>query len=465
MFLHSPTRRPSRPGPLALLGLRQALIAVAVIAIATLSITGVQAAPAAPNSTIEVVSYVDEDENGQYTGGETVLAGFKYTLYDANRNHLEIIQTNGSITNPAQFGPQPQGIYTVCQEKIDDWETVDPDTLDPVYEMPCKPVTISQQSITYRVYFGQAEWPIINVVKYNDADASGGTSAGETRLAGFTMTVYDAGGAQVGQGVSTDLSSNPLRFPLPPGSYTVCETEQAGWFNTDPGTTDPNYDDRPCKQVTMPATNPGGVYLVQIGNAEWPILDVVKYNDADGSGNASTGDTRLAGFSMTVYDGLGAQVGQGATTNSSLNPLHFPLPPGSYTVCETEQAGWINSDPGIADPNFSGQPCKAVTLPAGAGTIVSVNLGNCVGSDVAIAATTAKVGFDWPGGLSHDVFRAADEPYFTSGPVVGNNVPTGWIYVESLLGQPASNAYYVVGVGESCGRRLGQFDFALVPGN
>jgi len=172
---------------------------------------------------------------------------------------------------------------------------------------------------------------------------------------------------------------------------------------------------------------------------------------------------------MTVYDAGGAQVGQGVSTDSSLDPLVFPLPPGDYTVCETEQSGWYNTDPGTTDPNYGDRPCKAGTLPDdNPGATVLVQLGNsdpCFGVDAILGRSDNKLSFDWSDGYAYDVYRATDDPYFATGAIIGSNVSTGWVYIESLVGSAATNAFYVLGDSESCGDRVGEFDFTLVPGN
>ena len=57
---------------------------------------------------------------------------------------------------------------------------------------------------------------------------------------------------------------------------------------------------------------------------------------------------------------------------------------GQYTVCETLQNGWHNTQPGTLD-SFYGRPCYTFSL--GSGEIAAVNFGN----NTAPAVNTAQV--------------------------------------------------------------------------
>ncbi|MEM7119159.1 MAG: hypothetical protein AAF614_42470 [Chloroflexota bacterium] len=308
------------------------------------------------NSTIFVGAYHDDPIDGEFDPDEEFIAGITISLYDDSEVFISSV-ISAAGTPPAQFSSVPLGKYWVCQEDAAGWFNTDPGTVHPTLGFPCKSLDTTGGQSSFIRRFGIAEQPTLNLVKVNDSDGDGSV-AGESRLAGFTLTVYDEDDNQVAQGVSTALSSNPLEFSLPPGDYTVCETPQAGWYNTDPGTTNPTFGNQPCKSVTLPP-EPTTETLFFL-NAPWPTLNLIKVNDSDGDGSAA-GESRLAGFTLTVYDATKNQVGQGVSTALSNNPLHISVPPGTYTVCETPQTGWYNTDPGTTDPTF-GQPCKPVTV-------------------------------------------------------------------------------------------------------
>ena len=99
-------------------------------------------------------------------------------------------------------------------------------------------------------------------------------------------------------------------------------------------------------------------------------------------------------------------------------------------------------------------PYLAVTLSA-----------YCGSPDIQIAQLGAdNVQFNWSAGIS-DIYRAVDDPYFTAGTLIGDDVASGFTYSEPLLGDPANNVYYTVGGSASCGKRVGEFDFGILPGS
>ena len=73
---------------------------------------------------------------------------------------------------------------------------------------------------------------------------------------------------------------------------------------------------------------------------------------------------------MTLSTSPTATVASGVTSSTATAGLYQAtfrnLRAGSYTVCETLQAGWTNSTPGSIDAAY-GQPCKSVTLTPGQG--------------------------------------------------------------------------------------------------
>lgn len=107
---------------------------------------------------------------------------------------------------------------------------------------------------------------------------------------------------------------------------------------------------------TSPCTPPTGT------------LTVTKYNDLNGNGARDTGELGLSGWTITVSQN-NAQIASGTTDgNGSLTFAN--VAPGSYTVCETLQSGWTNTDPS------NGSGCKTATVTANSTT--TVLLGNKV---------------------------------------------------------------------------------------
>lgn len=88
-------------------------------------------------------------------------------------------------------------------------------------------------------------------------------------------------------------------------------------------------------------------------------IHVQKYEDLDGSGDKSEDEPGLNGWLITLYNDQGQEL-MNDTTHSVGDEdgwvLFEGLAPGNYTVCETLQDGWNNSDPGVEPA------CKPITV-------------------------------------------------------------------------------------------------------
>ena len=97
---------------------------------------------------------------------------------------------------------------------------------------------------------------------------------------------------------------------------------------------------------------------------------------------------------------------------------------------------------------------------------LSIDLaGDCSAEDAGMVLNAGStIEFSWTGSIS-DVYRAVDQPYFADGQRIGNDVSSGFTFVESLVGNANSHAFFMVGDAVGCGKRFGEFDFAIVPGS
>lgn len=158
-------------------------------------------------------------------------------------------------------------------------------------------------------------------------------------------------------------------------SYTLTDTLKP----TDTVTWSYSYQSGPGGSITV-ATNeslsdytfdPNG-NCTKLNTTEFPYATVtgMKYKDADANGNEDDPDNGLGGFDFTLYTGdagdSGTQVdtatsadGSGSTT---LGEYSFSnVAPGTYSVVETQQSGWLQTAPTAGDsPTF-----RTVTVDLG----------------------------------------------------------------------------------------------------
>ena len=138
---------------------------------------------------------------------------------------------------------------------------------------------------------------------------------------------------------------------------------------------------------------------------------------------------------------------------------------GDFEIAKATFAGsgGAGSGTGYELLGTAGQP--TVGGMSGGGYVLSGGYWSpgCAAAQVT-AVLNAGVQFTWPGGSTYDLFRAVDDPYANDGSQIGFAESSGWTYAETALGDPAQNAYYLVGAADGCDDRVGEFDFGLVPG-
>ena len=85
----------------------------------------------------------------------------------------------------------------------------------------------------------------ITVRSYEDKGVDGSFTAGDPYVNGWTVFIDANGNGQL-DGTETSAVTagsgatlGTATFQVPPGTYSVCEVRQTGWFNTDPGGSTP----------------------------------------------------------------------------------------------------------------------------------------------------------------------------------------------------------------------------------
>ena len=90
---------------------------------------------------------------------------------------------------------------------------------------------------------------------------------------------------------------------------------------------------------------------------------------------------------------------------------------------------------------------------------------------MSIAISGTQVQLSWTGTAdAFDVFRS-NQPYFTpAAPPYAGGVSSAWLDPDTTsIGDAGNNYFYVLQATSACGqttdsRRIGEFDFAIVPG-
>ena len=163
---------------------------------------------------------------------------------------------------------------------------------------------------------------------WSDADGDGVQDAGESGLAGVTLTLLDGGGNVV-ETTNTDASGNYSFTSLVPWDWTVTATPPAGYtatFDRDGG-----LDSTADVDLNTPAIiTAGGITDMDFGFRPDP-LTVTKTSDAGGS--LEPGDTLT--YTVEVVNNGVLEYTNVVVTD--------PLPAGTTYVAESTSATWLES--------------------------------------------------------------------------------------------------------------------------
>jgi hypothetical protein len=189
--------------------------------------------------TISVDAIPDSIQNFRFTGD---LGSF--ALDDANPDDGDLIRRTRAVSRPA-------GVYAITPSVPTGWFVT----------VACTPAPNAQIDATGQVILTVAAGNAVACTftyqrgghiytrAFNDRNGDWRRQFNEPWLTGWTMTVYNAQGALVGNGQTNSLGKANF-IHLRPAFYTVCTALPPGWQSTLPGTTDPSYQ-QPCYAVII----------------------------------------------------------------------------------------------------------------------------------------------------------------------------------------------------------------------
>lgn len=205
---------------------------------------------------------------------------------------------------------------------------------------------------------------------FRDDNVNTSRDSGEIGLGGVTITLYDNLGIIVA--ITTTGPDGSYNFPnLPPGDYTVVETDPTGYLSSTPNT----------QTVTVSAGGDErlnfGDYLLDRTNPG-QITGTV-FNDANSNGVLDPGESVIPGVTVQLLNSAGNVISTAITgLNGSYN---FPnLQPGAYTVQEINLPGYISTT------------LDTVSVVVGPGSTVITNFGDRIGTGSIVDPALTKYG-------------------------------------------------------------------------
>ena len=288
--------------------------------------------------------------------------------------------------------------------------------------------------------FGNYQAATKSGTKFNDLDADSVRDAGEPGLADWEIHLFGTAGdgSEVHQHAITD-ADGAYSFTVAPGSYTVCETQVTGWTQSYPASGADCSEHGGGVGYSIVLISAGVDAGNDFGNFLQASVSGVKFNDLDGDGVRDEGEPLLPEWQITLIgtSGQGDLVFEQALTDGS-GAFTFTVPPGSYTICETQQ-GDASTSPSLtvektADP-ASGSPGDDVTYTYVITNTGTIDLSNVVALDDVLgpvgdpiaslpagASVTRSISTTMPaaaGGLTNTVSVTADADWVQTFPAEG----------------------------------------------
>ena len=290
--------------------------------------------------------FVWNDLNGDGTPdpGEPGLDGVTVNLLDGTGAVAATTVTTGG--GAYSFTYLPPGDYTV---------DVDEATLpfsNPVLTSGNEPdaVTLGEGEDNTDADFGYYQPVTLGDLVWDDLNGDGIQDSGEPGIVGATVNVYDAGDLATPVATATTAGNGSWSVTLAPGNYVV-EFALPGAYEFSPadvGSDATDSDADPATGQTAPITvisgdadttiDAGAYVPVTIGDFVW--------NDLDGDGVQDPGEPGIGGVTVTVFDGVGTEIGSAVTAADG--SYSIVVPPGDYDAVvdtATLPAGYVPTTP------------------------------------------------------------------------------------------------------------------------
>ena len=335
----------------------------------------------------------DTNGNGQQDAGEPGLANAVVSLY--NSNSVVIAVTTSTVSGAYQFVGIEPGVYTLGFTPPAGYLFTTSNVGDVATDSDPSPetgrtaaVALLGNATNQTVDAGFYLLGSLSGVVRSDQNGNGIADTSDTNgIAGVTVQLFNAASNVVATAV-TDANGAYTFADLPPCSYTVRETDAAGWYSTTD--TYGANDNLVTVALTSGQSSTGNNFY----DARWAAVGDFVWLDANGNGQQDVGETGLAGVAVRLYNTNG--VVMAVTTSAVSGAYAFTnLAAGTYTVGFTPPSGYlfttsnVGSDLTDSDPLAGTNRTAAVTLASGqsdttldAGFISSASVSGYVRVDV-----------------------------------------------------------------------------------
>ncbi|MGE3310188.1 MAG: SdrD B-like domain-containing protein [Limisphaerales bacterium] len=254
--------------------------------------------------------FEDRNGNGSPDAGENGIPNVSIRLSDGATQRTTRTDASGLY----RFADVPPGTYTLSE-------------IDPLGFTSTTPNlrTISFGSGgSSTTHFGDQAEATVGGVVFEDLDGNGLQDPSESGLAGVVLRLVGPEGAR---STSTEPDGTYLFAGVQPGSYTVEETDPAGYTSSTPNT----------RAVSVAS---GGSALAHFGDQVLASISGVVFEDLNGNGSLDDGEPGVGGVDVSLVRASDrANVGE-TTTASNGSFLFANVPSGAYEVLQLIPSGY-----------------------------------------------------------------------------------------------------------------------------
>ncbi len=287
---------------------------------------------------INGTKFYDKNGNGLRDAGEPGLGGWNIQLEQPEGNVVAKTTTSpgglsGSPNGTYSFTKLAPGKYVVREEAKPGWKPVKPD--NGIQYVDLDPNTNSEG-----IDFANMGALSISGMKFNDSNGDGIKGYYEEGLGNWTIILEQPEGSEIARTVTGSDGSYSFK-DLQPGVYWVREAQKYPWTQTAPS------KGSGAQRVELKDYDATGIDFgnrIEISGGEGDkSISGMKFYDLNADGVKDEREPGLEGFTIRLTKPDGTTVD--ATTGLDGSYGFSKLKPGTYTVSEVLQPGWIPTVP------------------------------------------------------------------------------------------------------------------------